>query len=179
MEKMFILRVLWVARITVVNLLLNNIKTYYKFTYKMNVLVRHLNFICNRRMFHTSKIIKSNILYTKSHETIQIEDDEVKIGISDYARKEMGEIVFIENEVENEENVETGDVITTIESVKASSELFSPSDGIITEQNVVLIDNIENMHESEIWFIKYKPSNPSEILENMNKEEYLDYLKKI
>ena len=147
----------------------------------MNVLVRHLNFICNQRMFHTSKIVNNNILYTKSHETIQLENDEVKIGISDYARKEMGEIVFIENEVENEEDVESGDVITTIESVKASSEIFSPSDGVIIEENEELInniDNIENMQESEIWFIKYKPINPSEILENMNKEEYLDYLKK-
>ena len=136
-----------------VNLLLNNIKTYYKFTYKMNVLLRHLNFICNQRMFHTSKIVNNNILYTKSHETIQLENDEVKIGISDYARKEMGEIVFIENEVENEEDVESGDVITTIESVKASSEIFSPSDGVIIEENEELINNIDNIENGQ--YIKW------------------------
>ena len=134
------------------------------------------------RMFHTNNINKEgSILYSKTHETIQINNEEVKIGISDYARKELGEIVFIEAEVELEEEIEQGDSIVTIESVKASSELYSPSDGIVTEHNTELIENVNelsNFQEEDFWFVKYKTENIEELKsENMNKEEYLDFLK--
>ena len=146
------------------------------------LLRRLLNNHTYSRMFHTNNIHKeASILYSNTHETIQINNEEVKIGISDYARKELGEIVFIEAEVELEEDIEQGDTVVTIESVKASSELYSPSDGIVTEHNTKLIENvneISNFQEQDFWFVKYKTENIEELKsENMNKEEYIDFLK--
>jgi len=134
----------------------------------------------NVRMFHNSVEPKRDIFYTQSHETIQIENDEVKVGISDYARKELGDIVFIEADVEIEEEIEGGDTIATVESVKATSEIFSPSSGTVIEHNEELMENInelENMNEKEFWFVKYK-TDTSETLktEHMNKDDYLDFL---
>lgn len=150
----------------------------------MNILLRRIFPRLNLRVynFHNGTINKeASILYSKTHETIQIENEEVKIGISDYARKELGEIVFIEAEVEVEEEIEEGDTITTIESVKASSEIYAQSDGIVTENNRELIQNVNELssfQEEDFWFVKYKTENIEEVKsKNMNKEEYLDFVK--
>ena len=134
----------------------------------------------NIRMFYNSIQPKTDIFYTRSHETIQIENNEVKVGISDYARKELGDIVFIESDVEIEEEIEGGDTIATVESVKATSEIFSPSQGIVSDHNNELmenINNIENIDEKDFWVVKYK-TDTSETLktEHMNKDDYLDFL---
>ena len=144
-------------------------------------LVRTLIPMRNVTMFHNSVKPKTDIFYTQSHETIQIENDEVKVGISDYARKELGDIVFIEADVEIEEEIECGDTIVTVESVKATSEIFTPSGGKVIEHNEDLIENInelDNVNEKDFWFVKYK-TETSETLktQHMNKDDYLDFLK--
>ena len=134
----------------------------------------------NVRMIHNSIKLKNDIYYTKSHETLQFKNNEVKIGISDYARNELGDIVFIEAEIEIDEEIETGDTIATIESVKATSEVFTPSDGIVSDHNNELmenINNIENINEKDFWFVKYKPENIASLkLELMKKDDYLEFI---
>lgn len=142
---------------------------------------RTLILMRNIRMIHNTIKPKTDIFYTDSHETIQIENDEVKVGISDYARKQLGDIVFIEADVEIEEQIEGGDTIATVESVKSTSEIFTPCSGKVIEHNEELMENInelENVNEKGFWFVKYKTDN-SEILktEHMDKNDYLDFLK--
>ena len=148
----------------------------------MNYLLRgSLIPIRNICMIHNSVKVKSDIFYTKSHETLQIENNEVKIGISDYARNELGDIVFIEAEIEIDEKIEIDDTIATIERVKATSEILSPSDGIVSDHNNELmenINNIENVDEKDFWFVKYKTEDIESIKKDyMKKEDYLNFVK--
>jgi glycine cleavage system H protein len=137
-----------------------------------------------RNNFNTFKRYNSSLYYTETHETLIIDEEkkEVKIGISDYARKEIGEIVFIEAEVEIGETIEKNDIIGTIESVKASSEIFTPSCGTVIEHNDELLDTISDMDQNDLtektfWFIKIQTEQIEELLKNMNYDEYQNYLK--
>ncbi len=72
--------------------------------------------------------IPANLKYTKDHEWIRVEGDEVTIGITDFAQSELGDIVFVEIETEGEELVQE-EVFGTVEAVKTVSDLFMPISG--------------------------------------------------
>ena len=111
----------------------------------------------NVRMISSSTKKLSEIFYTKDHETLRVNDFQVKVGISDYAKKSLGEIIFIEPEVEIEETVEENDTVFSIESVKATSEIYSPGEGVITSINEELTENVEliqNITEEDLWLFE-------------------------
>ena len=122
-----------------------------------------------------------DIYYTTEHETVQTEDNEniVKIGISDYAKETLGDIVFLEAEVEVNDTFEKNDALVTIESVKASSEVFAPFDGEVIEINEIEdVDIIKDQVESDTWFVKCKIENISDLNDLMRATEYIDFVSK-
>lgn len=118
--------------------------------------------------------------YAKSHEYVHIEGDTGTIGITDYAQKELGDVVFVELPQVGAE-LEAGDELGSIESVKAVSELFSPVSGTVTEVNEALADNpalVNTDPYGDGWMIRLKVSDATEADELMSAEEYEEYLEK-
>ena len=88
----------------------------------------------------------TNYKFSKDHEWVKIEDDIASIGVSDYAQKEMGDVVFIELPEKGSSFVK-GDACSNIESVKAVNDIFSPLSGEVVEVNTTLEDTPENVNK--------------------------------
>jgi glycine cleavage system H protein len=120
------------------------------------------------------------IKYSKSHEWVKKEGEIGVIGISDYAQDQLGDIVYVElPEAGNEIN--KGEMLCTIESVKAASDIYSPVTGEITEVNEDLEDSPEIINEDaegKGWICKVKLSDETELDKLMNKEEYDEFCEK-
>ena len=117
--------------------------------------------------------------YAKSHEYIHVEGDVGTIGITDYAQKELGDVVFVELPQVGTE-LELGDELGSIESVKAVSELFSPVSGEVVEVNEALAEKPELVNTDPYgdgWMIKIRVKDSTELDELMTAEDYEDYVK--
>ena len=100
--------------------------------------------------------IPSDLLYTKDHEWIKIENGIATVGITDYAQGELGDIIFIELP-EIGDSVQAEDSIGTIEAVKTVADIFSPMNGEILEVNINLEDNPDSINTDPYdsgWIIK-------------------------
>lgn len=118
--------------------------------------------------------------YAKSHEYIHVEGNIGTIGITDYAQKELGDVVFVELPQIGSQ-LEMGDELGSIESVKAVSELFSPVTGEVVEINEALADKPDLVNSDPYgdgWMIRVKLSTPDEVEELMTADDYEDYVKK-
>lgn len=117
--------------------------------------------------------IKKDRYYVESHEWILFEDDIAYIGISDYAQEELGDIVYVESEGEDEE-FEKGEIFGSVESVKMASDLYMPVDGIILEFNEKLTDEPELINEDpyENWIVKIKATNLAQQNDLLDVKEY-------
>ena len=107
----------------------------------------------------------ANLRYTKDHEWIRAEGDTAIIGITDFAQKELGDIVYVEVELVGKE-LEAGAIFGTVEAVKTVSDLFLPVSGTITELNPALSkapELVNNDPYGEGWMIKMKVKNPADI----------------
>lgn len=96
-----------------------------------------------------------NLKYSKSHEWVEaLEDGNVRIGLTDFAQSELGDLVFV-NLPEVGDEVECGASFADVESVKAVSDVFSPVTGIVKEVNEELLDSPEMINEDPYgaWFI--------------------------
>ena len=105
----------------------------------------------------------SGLKYTKDHEWVDLSGDRGKIGITDYAQRQLGDVVYIELP-EVGAMVKQGQSFGTIESVKAVSELYAPLSGEVVEVNTALKDKPEvvNSNPHGSWMIVLKPSVPGE-----------------
>ncbi|MFA4639780.1 glycine cleavage system protein GcvH [Pyrococcus kukulkanii] len=124
--------------------------------------------------------VKEGLYYTKDHEWAKVlEDGTVLVGITDYAQKELGDLAYVElPEIGKEVN--KGDVLCEIESVKAVSEVYAPVSGEVIEVNEELSDSPEKINEDpyEAWIAKIKPKNlEEELKELMDANAYAEYLK--
>ena len=118
--------------------------------------------------------IKDDLKYAKSHEWVRVEGDIAICGISDHAQHLMTDVVFVELP-EIEETISAGEVIVTIESVKAVSEVYSPVSGEIIEINEELEDSPELINTDpfgEGWIFKIKLDNPSELEKLLSPSDY-------
>jgi glycine cleavage system H protein len=118
--------------------------------------------------------------YSKSHEYVHVEGETGTIGITDYAQKELGDVVFVELPQVGTE-LEQGDELGSIESVKAVSELFAPVSGEVVEVNEALTDKPELVNTDPYgdgWMIKVRLTAPDEVDELMDAEEYEEYIEK-
>lgn len=122
--------------------------------------------------------VLDNLRYTQDHEWITIEGPEVKIGITDFAQSELGDIVFVEVETVDDE-VDAEEVFGTIEAVKTVSDLFMPVEGTIIEFNEKLSSSPELINEDpygEGWIIKIKPKDMAEIEKLLSADGYRTHL---
>jgi glycine cleavage system H protein len=118
--------------------------------------------------------IPENLKYTKDHEWIRLEGDVAFVGVTDYAQGELGDVVFIEIETEGEE-LKREEIFGTIEAVKTVSDLFMPVGGTVVEVNTALEDEPEKVNKDpygEGWLIKVKISDPGELGELLDAEQY-------
>ncbi|MDO4819381.1 MAG: glycine cleavage system protein GcvH [Prevotella sp.] len=123
-----------------------------------------------------SKIIEG-LLYSESHEWVKVEGDIAVVGVSDYAQAEMGEITYVDLPQVDDEFA-AGEEFGALESVKASSDLYSPVSGVVTEVNTALEDAPELVNEDPYanWLIKVRMTNPSETEELMNADSYKTHI---
>ena len=118
--------------------------------------------------------IPDNLKYTKDHEWVKIEGDTALVGITDFAQKELGDIVYIEVETEGE-SLGQNDVFGTIEAVKTVADLFMPLSGEVIELNQKLEDEPELVNTApfgEGWIIKLKLNDPSELDGLLSPDDY-------
>ncbi len=116
--------------------------------------------------------------YQKTHEWVRVEDGLAYIGITDYAQESLGDIVFVELP-EKGDSLGKGDEITTIESVKAASPIYTPVDGTIQEVNAELEDTPELINQDPyntfIVIIKMEGSlDESELMDNNAYDEFVE-----
>jgi glycine cleavage system H protein len=117
-----------------------------------------------------------NLRYTKDHEWVRIEGDEAIVGITDFAQRELGDIVYVEIETAGQD-LESGAVFGTVEAVKTVSDLFLPLNGSITEVNPNLNSNPELVNSDpygEGWMVKMRLNNPSDVDTLMDAAAYQD-----
>jgi glycine cleavage system H protein len=105
----------------------------------------------------------TDLKYTKDHEWVRITNGEAEVGITDFAQKQLGDVVFVELP-EVGRKLTQGEVFGTIESVKAVSELFSPVSGEVIAVNGDLGSHPEavNARPHEAWMVRIKPANAAE-----------------
>ena len=118
--------------------------------------------------------IPSNLKYTKDHEWISIDGEIATVGITDFAQKELGDIVYVEVET-LDQTLEKDEVFGTVEAVKTVSDLFLPISGEIIEFNDDLESNPETVNSDPYgkgWMVKVKFSNASQILELLSSDDY-------
>ena len=129
-----------------------------------------------------NKGIRYQHFYTKNHEIINfVEKDVIRIGISNYAKKSLGNIVFIEaNEIET--LIEKEEEIAILESVKATGSINAPEDGIVIAHNEELINEPNKFNktpnELDSWILEYKLNNKIDKTELLTSLEYDNFLNK-
>jgi len=107
----------------------------------------------------------SNLRYTKDHEWIKLDGNVATIGITDYAQRELGDIVYVEVETIGK-SLKAGEVFGTVEAVKTVSDLFLPVDGTVTELNPALANSPESVNSDpygEGWMVKMTVNNPADV----------------
>ena len=112
--------------------------------------------------------------FAKSHEWAFAEGEIATVGISDYAQKEISDVVFVELPKVGA-TVEQGKPCAVIESVKAAADFFAPVSGVVTEVNDSIVDNPALVNQSphgEGWFFKIQMSKPAELDSLMDFETY-------
>ena len=124
--------------------------------------------------------IPEELKYTADHEWIEIDGIVAKIGITDFAQGELGDVVYVDVDP-NIEELTKGDPFGTIEAVKTVSDLYGPLSGKVTEVNNLLTDNPEKVNTDPYgdgWIFKMTISDKSEIDQLMQGEAAVEWLKK-
>ncbi len=115
-----------------------------------------------------------NLKYTKDHEWVKIDGDTATVGITDFAQRELGDIVFVDIDSEGS-SLNANDIFGTVEAVKTVSDLYLPISGEVTEVNGELEGNPEYVNQDPYekgWMIKMTMSNASEADELMDAAAY-------
>jgi len=120
----------------------------------------------------------SDLKYTKDHEWVELSGDRGKVGITDYAQQQLGDVVYVELP-EVGARLKQGTSFGTIESVKAVSELYAPLTGDVVEVNTVLKDKPEalNADPHKSWMIILKIADPAEATGLLDATQYADLVK--
>ena len=122
--------------------------------------------------------IPNNLKYTKDHEWVSLEGDVATVGMTDFAQKELGDIVYVEVET-LDQTLEKDEVFGTVEAVKTVSDLFLPLAGEIIEFNDSLESDPEKVNKDPYgagWMIKVKVSNVDDLNELLSSEAYKELI---
>ena len=118
------------------------------------------------------------VVYTKDHEWLRIEDNVVTIGVTEFAQEQLGDVVFIElPEVGSESSL--GDEAAVIKSVKAAGEIAVPIDGVVLTVNEALVDQpdlLNSAPETDGWIFQVTPSEALEMSDFMDAEQYQQFI---
>jgi glycine cleavage system H protein len=117
--------------------------------------------------------ILNELFYTKNHEWVRVEGDKAYIGVTDYAQKHLGNIVFVELPEEGDE-IGANDSLAAVESVKAASDVYTPISGEVAEINTELEDDpgLLNKDPYGNWVAAINMSNKDELKELLSPEDY-------
>lgn len=118
------------------------------------------------------------VKFSKDHEWISVDGDVATVGVTDYAQKALGDVVFVELP-ENGATLSQGDEAAVVESVKAASEVYAPVSGDITAVNDALVDAPDMVNsdpEGEGWFFKIRLSNTGELDALMDEAGYKSFI---
>jgi glycine cleavage system H protein len=120
----------------------------------------------------------NDLKYTKDHEWVRLDGGEAAVGITDFAQRQLGDVVFVELP-EVGRKLKQGEVFGTIESVKAVSELFSPVSGEVTAVNAELASHPESVNGKphDTWMIRLRPSDPSDAGHLLDSAAYMELVK--
>ena len=116
-----------------------------------------------------------SLMYTKDHEWIKLDGDIATIGITEFAQRELGDIVYVEIETVGK-TLDAESVFGTVEAVKTVSDLFLPVTGTITEVNAALATTPELVNSDPYgdgWMIRMKVKNPTDVQELMDADAYV------
>lgn len=119
--------------------------------------------------------VPQDLKYQKTDEWVKIEDGIATVGISDYAQDALSDVVFVEFEVDPDDEVEAGKSLATIESVKAAAEVVFPVSGKIIEVNQALIDKPEILNEQPYgdgWLVKIQIADDASLDELLDAAAY-------
>jgi len=122
--------------------------------------------------------LPKELYYSEEHEWVKVEGDKVRIGITDHAQSELGDIVFVELPEVGDE-IEADEPFGSVESVKTVSELYAPLTGKVVGINEELEDSPEFVNESpydKAWMIIVEPSNNDEMDELMSADQYQEMI---
>ncbi|WEG16468.1 glycine cleavage system protein GcvH [Alkalihalophilus pseudofirmus] len=122
--------------------------------------------------------VPKELKYSEEHEWVKVEDDKVRIGITDFAQSELGDIVFVELP-EVGDDIEANEPFGSVESVKTVSELYAPISGKVVEINEELDDSPEFVNESpyeKAWMIVVELKDSNEVDKLMNDSEYAEMI---
>ena|ERR1700744_5080064 len=120
----------------------------------------------------------AELKYTKDHEWIRVEGNDAYIGITDFAQRELGDIVYIDIAAKGEE-VKQNEVFGTVEAVKTVSDLFMPVTGIINETNPLLDGQPELVNTDPYgdgWMVKISLTNPADVDDLLSAANYMDII---
>ncbi len=116
-----------------------------------------------------------NLFFTDTHEWVKLNNDIATIGITDYAQSELGDIVFLDLITKKGDNIKIGECFSTIESVKAVSDIYTPVSGAITDINNMVIEKPEVINSDPTnkgWLIKIQIKDINELEKLKNESEY-------
>jgi glycine cleavage system H protein len=116
----------------------------------------------------------NNLKFTNTHEWVREDLEEVTIGITEHAQKLLGDMVFVELPEPGDE-VNVGDELGVVESVKAASDFYAPISGVVTAVNEIVVANpalVNTAPYAAGWLVKLKPTHPEEMNHLLNAEQY-------
>ena len=122
--------------------------------------------------------IPTNLKYTKDHEWVSLDGEIVTVGITDFAQKELGDIVYVEVET-LDQSLDKDEVFGTVEAVKTVSDLFLPVSGEIIEFNEELESNPESVNTDPYgkgWMVKVKVSNVDDFDDLLDSQAYKELI---
>lgn len=123
--------------------------------------------------------MSEKLLYTKEHEWVLVKGNIIRVGISDYAQNELGDVVFVDLP-EVGDHVEEGEGFAALESVKAVSDVYAPVSGKIVAINEALEESPELVNESPLdegWIVEIEVDGVAQTGDLMNQQEYEEFLK--
>jgi len=115
-----------------------------------------------------------NIKFTKTHEWVQPNQEPMIVGITEHAQELLGDLVFIELPDEGKQ-VQAGDELGVVESVKAASDFYAPISGTVISVNHEVTEDPSLVNTDPLgagWLVKIKPTNPAELSELLSADEY-------
>ncbi len=122
---------------------------------------------------------EKRLLFTKEHEWVLVEGNIARVGITDYAQNELGDVVFVDLPAEGD-TVEEGEGFAVVESVKAVSDVYSPVSGTVVKVNEELESSPELINESPLdkgWIAEIEIAEGTQLDDLMNAEEYQAFIK--